>query len=137
LGRASRKSIRPCKSSDFDADGFSEGTGGFCSLFSPTLDISGNGGVVFALSEVPSQKAFFALEFEGGEGARSLDILTCTPVSDGAWDIYTVPRGVSTDGDLSAVSAIGFRHPFDNATHDESLGHHVASEIPIDDIRFE
>lgn len=111
--------------------------GGFYSLFSPTLDISSSTNVVFALSGVPAPVAYFELKLEGGGDGTALNILSHTRVSDGDWDIYTVPLADFTNADLSQINALGFWHPFDNATYDEGLGSYVASEILIDDIHFE
>lgn len=111
--------------------------GGFYSAFTPPLDLSGRTSVVFALSGVPAEAAYFELKFEGGGVGKVLNLLSYTPVSDGAWDIYTVPLADFVGVDRTQVSAIGFWHPFSNAVHDESLGHYVAAHILIDDIHFE
>ena len=68
---------------------------------------------------------------------RRANILSYAPVSEGIWDIYTLPLSDFVTVDFTQASAFGFWHPFSNAIYDESLGHYVAAHILIDDIHFE
>jgi exo-beta-1,3-glucanase (GH17 family) len=118
----------------FDHDGAAKG--GFYSLFAPPLIID-HDHVVFALSGVPSEAKYFELKFEGGGAGHTVNILSYTPVSDGIWDIYTLPLNDFGAVDFNQVNAMGFWHPFSHATHKADLGHYVAAQILIDDIHFE
>ena len=110
--------------------------GGFYSAFVPPLDLSGRRSVVFALSGVPAEAAYFELKFEGGGVGKVLNILSYPSVRDGDWDVCTIPLADFAGVDLARVSAIGFWHPFSNAVHDENLGRYVAAQVLIDDIHF-
>ena len=119
----------------FQHDGITRG--GFYSAFVPPLDLYGRRSVVFALSGVPAEAAYFELKFEGGGVGKVLNILAYTPVRDGQWDVYTIPLADFRGVDLAQVSAIGFWHPFSSAVYDENLGRYVAAQVLIDDIHFE
>ncbi len=111
--------------------------GGFYSAFTPPLDLAGRRSVVFALSGLPAAAAYFELKLEGGGTGRTVNIRAYPPVRDGDWDLYTVPLDDFPGVDRTRISALGFWHPFSSAVYDEGLGHYVAVEVLIDDIRFE
>ncbi len=111
--------------------------GGFYSLFSPMLDTSDHTRIVFALSGVPAEAAYFGLRLEGGGAGHSLNILSYPPRPEGDWSIFSLPLSDFVGVDRSQINALGFWHPFSKTDYAGNQGQHVAAEIYIDDLHFE
>ena len=114
--------------------------GGFYANFTSPLDQSNASNLVFALSSAPAGANYFGVKLESsgaGQDAQ-LNILSYTPVTSGAWQVYTIPLADFTafNGSFSKsdIKAIGFWNPTSSG---DSLPPFVAADILIDGIHFQ
>ncbi|MBI9099524.1 MAG: family 16 glycosylhydrolase [Spirochaetaceae bacterium] len=98
-----------------------------------TYDMSGYAIVELALKGLEETVGNIELKFDDPDRGQSVNLLDYTPVSDGDWEIYSVPLFDFPDIDFTRFNGIGLWHP---GAGTEILKNEYTATTFLLDIRF-